>query len=238
MAPQRQNPVLFEIIQGQKRGSQATNLPEWWSASSNKSTASPSRTDAATTYLLKPVSINRATLLGLLLVTLAIGVIGFYLGRAVAPTSNDLRSSDRLAQHRASPINSALMQSHRTSTPDQTTPAATSNTTHQPVTTPATPAADPRQIGHNYYCLATLTLNYREEAERAKAFLARNDVDARVIKVQNQWLQLIVMKGFESPNSQDAKRYGNLLRSLGRAWKSEHRGWSDWSDLYLIKHRR
>jgi len=96
-------------------------------------------------------------------------------------------------------------------------------------------AEDPRRRGYNYFCVATLPSQYKSEAERAVKFLEANDVDAAAISVDN-WIQIVALRGFESPTSPQARQMESLLRGLGRIWKAEHRGGRDWSDLYPMKY--
>lgn len=96
-------------------------------------------------------------------------------------------------------------------------------------------ARDPRQVGYNYFCVATLPSQYKSEAQRAVRFLEGNDVDAAAISVDN-WIQIVALRGFDSPTSPEARQMESLLRGLGRIWKAEHRGGRDWSDLYPMKY--
>jgi hypothetical protein len=98
---------------------------------------------------------------------------------------------------------------------------------------------DPREPGLNYFRLVTMPGNARASGERAVRFLRRNGVDAALVPMKNNnSLKLIALRGFESPNSDPAARqFKRRLQSLGREWKAQHRGSSDWEDLYPEKYR-
>jgi hypothetical protein len=149
----------------------------------------------------------------------------------------DARSTQKLAEILRDPVNGLLLRTDDNSR--QTVPShANPNSTdpNRPAVAPAS-GGDLRIPGYNYFCLATMPPKYRSEAERAVAFLKRNRVDAAIFSVDNHWLQVVALRGFDSASSPQAKEYESLLRSLGRAWKAEQRGWSDWSDLYAIKYK-
>lgn len=239
MAPHKRSTELFEIIRSRDSERDVTQLPNWWSR--DHEGEGRGRGKAVGAWLSQPVYVRmpRGLGLGLGVVVVALVVVGFQLGRIAGGDGLDgeQRSNQKLAEARVGPINPALLQ---TDTPGRTVDPGLKNGKNSPNTTAgASPTAngDPRQVGLNYFCLATMPAKYRADAEKAVAFLKSNQVDARVFVVQNRMLQVIVLRGFEKPYSRDAKQFENLLRSLGRVWKAEHRGWSDWSDLYAIKYK-
>ena len=48
----------------------------------------------------------------------------------------------------------------------------------------------------------------------------------------------MALRGFAQPLSDlEAKRLEYRLKALGRSWKAQHNGSSDWRDLYAEKYR-
>ncbi|MHB1158605.1 MAG: hypothetical protein ACYC26_17410 [Phycisphaerales bacterium] len=169
-------------------------------------------------------------------------IIVFELGRGSGSPQQqtNARSTQKLAELRQTPVNGLLLRTDESaSAPENETgvPASAGMSPSPQSPSPSSPSADPRVPGYNYFCLATMPPKYRAEADRAVAFLQRNRVDAAVFSVDNHWLQVVALRGFDTASSPQAKDYQSLLRSLGRSWKAEHRGWSDWSDLYAVKYQ-
>jgi hypothetical protein len=51
-------------------------------------------------------------------------------------------------------------------------------------------------------------------------------------------LKLVVLRGFTKPLSDpEAKRFEEQIKALGRKWKAEHRGTTDFRDLIAEKYR-
>ncbi|MFA7236543.1 MAG: hypothetical protein WC058_06745 [Phycisphaeraceae bacterium] len=174
---------------------------------------------------------------------IALIIITFELGRGSGSPQQqtNARSTQKLNELRQTEVNALLL---RTDT-DASEPSPKPGQSESFPGASAVPGssstssdrADPRVPGYNYFCLATMPPRYRAEADRAVAFLQRNRVDAAVFSVDNHWLQVVALRGFDTASSPQAKDYQSLLRSLGRSWKAEHRGWSDWSDLYAVKYQ-
>lgn len=99
-------------------------------------------------------------------------------------------------------------------------------------------ASDPREPGLNYYRLTAMPAG-AEEVGRIIAFLSENGVDAAAIPIQNgRSVKMVALRGFERPLSDPAaQQFEQRLRSLGRKWKAQHRGSSDWKDLFPEKYR-
>ncbi|MBI1368082.1 MAG: hypothetical protein GC162_05450 [Planctomycetes bacterium] len=97
---------------------------------------------------------------------------------------------------------------------------------------------DPRQPGMNYFRLISLPAN-ADEAQKAVAFLKANGVDAGAIPFNNgRSVKLLALRGFENPLSDPVARdFADRLKMLGRKWKSQEHGSSDWKDLYPEKYR-
>jgi hypothetical protein len=172
-------------------------------------------------------------------------IIAYEIGHArnvSTQKQTDHVSTEKVTDLRHNPINGLLLRTGDGSLETALAPGNESptGTSHPPVSSPSggtSGGGDPRVPGYNYFCIATMTPKYQADAEKAVAFLQRNRVDAAIIPVDNRWLQVVALRGFDSASSPQAKEYESLLRSLGRAWKAEHRGWSDWSDLYAIKYK-
>ena len=103
----------------------------------------------------------------------------------------------------------------------------------------ATIAGEPRRPGLNYFRLMYVPAKNREEIERAAAFLASEGVDTAIVDDNNgRSLKLVALPGFDSPRSDpQAQKLEDQLKLLGRKWKAQHRGSSDWKDLYPEKFR-
>lgn len=98
-------------------------------------------------------------------------------------------------------------------------------------------SSDPRKIGLNYYRLEQYPEHGRSEAERAASFLKAKGVDAGLIVTKDgKKLFLFAFKGFVKTSSPEAREYRERLLTLGREWKAQHKGTSDWSTLFAKKH--
>jgi hypothetical protein len=236
----RRNPALFEVIHGNARAPRPVKVPDWSGQDASEVAIESAGGPRWMSWLAEPVGLTLPRGLWALVIAAAIvlPVITYEAGRSGAGladlSESDLRSQANVTARRDGPINRSLLASvdHRGSQPT-TADSASQTTGNQPKTTG--PAG--RVPGMNYFCLATIPQQYRDEAERAKAFLEHNSVDAALIPVQNNRIQVIALRGFERPYSDpEAREFESLLRSLGRVWKTEHNGWSDWRDLYPIKY--
>lgn len=101
------------------------------------------------------------------------------------------------------------------------------------------PSGELRQPGLNYFVLVSVPSQNREELEKAVAFLAGEGVDTAVVDDNNgRSLKLVALPGFARPGSDPrAAEFEQKLKMLGRKWKAQHRGSSDWRDLYAEKYR-
>lgn len=98
-------------------------------------------------------------------------------------------------------------------------------------------AEDPRQPGLNYFRLTALPGSGKDEGQRAVEFLRENGIDAGLIPVNNgrSW-KLLALRGFDRIGSPEAKGHAEQLRKLGRLWKAQHKGSSDWNDAIFEKY--
>jgi hypothetical protein len=241
MAPSNKTP--FEIIRGQTAPDKL-RVPNWWRGS--KRDKQPPEDSGKAAWLMRPVTLrlNRAMALGLCAVIGAALVVAYEVGVSRSGGSSvDARSTAEMADLRRQQLNARLMRTDdggSTGSGEAASGSVVTVTHTDPdrvLFVQAGTAADPREPGMNYFCLATMPPKYRGEAEKAVRFLQHNRVDAAIVSVDNRWLQIIALKGFARSTSDAADDYERLLRALGKAWKAEHRGWSDWQDLYAIKYR-
>ena len=107
-----------------------------------------------------------------------------------------------------------------------------------PVEQPAAPEpdGDPRIAGLNYYVLVR---DLPAEGERLVEWLGAQGIPAMTEPVSGGLVKVIVLDGFERGQASSARAlsFKQYLRELGARWKRDQRGSSDFSDLYLEKHR-
>jgi hypothetical protein len=240
----RRRHSLFDAIASNRREGQEpqVRVPDWWNAPKRRDARSAAtgederapRSGPSSNWLAQPyrVAMPRALWLIAIAALAGIVVLAYQMGRGshggALPDQTDARSAERLADARRQEVNPLLLSQVR-----RVNEAGDS----------AAPAGEPtdggvRVPGLNYFCLETMPARYEAEAKRAAGFLGRNGVDAAIVPVHNSRIQLIALRGFDKSalGGSQAREYENLLRSLGRAWKLEHQGWSDWSDLYAAKY--
>ncbi len=133
------------------------------------------------------------------------------------------------------------------------TKAASTNPPVQPVTRPPQQAAPPRQatggqqevpagldrdprvVGMNYWVIARLG---PDEARRAAAFLMANGVTVAIVETNSErFREIIAAAGFEgSGNSPEAARLKSRVLELGRLYRVQEKGPTDFSDMYARKY--
>jgi hypothetical protein len=98
--------------------------------------------------------------------------------------------------------------------------------------------ADPREGGLNYFRLTSIPAS-AQEVGKIIDFLKGHGVDAAAIPINNgRSVKIVALRGFANPLSDpDARAYAEQLKKLGRRWKSQEHGSSDWKDLYPEKYR-
>lgn len=100
------------------------------------------------------------------------------------------------------------------------------------------PENDPRHAGLNYFVLANLP---RDEAERAARFVVDQGVAAGVMAADNRGLcQVVALRGFPAGTLDEKAtvQFKERLRSIGRQYKREQKGPTDFADMFPKKHRR
>ncbi|MBL0920841.1 MAG: hypothetical protein IBJ10_01795 [Phycisphaerales bacterium] len=129
----------------------------------------------------------------------------------------------------------------RTAAPAPTTqaqrPPAGPGPNQRAGTAAATVGRDPRVAGLNYFICARLR---EEEAVRAAEFLSANGVAAAVTPADNASLRLVVAtRGFSRDEMKggEASALRSRITSLGRIYKSQHKGPTDFHDVYPEKHQ-
>lgn len=239
----------FEIIRATQKSPDKLRVPQWW----DKQKKTPKPTGGGS-WWLRPIAFefNRAFAIGAGVVAIALIVIAYEIGASAAQEAvnqTDNRSTRLLADLRAQAVNHELLAGQSSTDRAAGYPGAGSRhigpdralgdgqTTATENSAAGAGGGDPRIAGLNYYCLATMPQRYRSQGEQMVAFLARNQVDAMVVSVHNHKIQVVALRGFERISSREAQRFRERLRALGIAWKAEHNGYTDWHDMYAIKHR-
>jgi hypothetical protein len=94
---------------------------------------------------------------------------------------------------------------------------------------------DPRDAGLNYYVIVR---DLPAEGARLVEWLEARGVAAMTEPVSGGLVKVIVLQGFPRGQASSARAlaFKEHLRELGRRWKRDQRGSSDFSDLYLEKH--
>jgi hypothetical protein len=146
------------------------------------------------------------------------------------------KHGDSMNNIRAKPVNTQLwvnVPDHRIFTSASVIPTA-----NRPATAQSS-SGDPRTHGHNYFILMSVRSTHSDEPTRAAKFLKANGVDAAVLPTKNRSVVLVVLQGFAPPlrpKQSQIDTLRNKLKVLGRRWKAELKGSTDWYDLYLDKH--
>lgn len=118
-------------------------------------------------------------------------------------------------------------------------PSSTQQSVQRPAAVPQRPIVpdrDPREAGLNYYIVDRYD---PATAARAVEFLRASGMDVVALPDENPTFHLIVaLPGFPrgSLSSPEAKALGDQIRRLGRVWKQQNRGPSDFSSCYLKKY--
>lgn len=97
------------------------------------------------------------------------------------------------------------------------------------------PRDDPRVPGLNYYNVTYLS---KAQAEEAARFLVRNGVPAARTTPNSRGLCYVVaMQGFEAGtlDEPEARAYVRMIKALGRQYKAEEDGPTDFSDMWPQK---
>jgi hypothetical protein len=100
---------------------------------------------------------------------------------------------------------------------------------------PVSADRDPRVMGMNYWVIARLG---PDEARRAASFLLANGVTVAVVETNSErFREIIASTGFEgSGNSPEASRLKSRVLELGRLYRVQEKGPTDFSDMYARKY--
>lgn len=104
-----------------------------------------------------------------------------------------------------------------------------------PTAEPHSPAQ--RQIGLNYMVLCRYP---RADADRLVAFLARNGVDAAAVpSTMSGSFHVVALRGFAAGTltTPAAVQYERQLKQLGRKWKLEEKGPTEFADSFWQKYK-
>jgi hypothetical protein len=92
---------------------------------------------------------------------------------------------------------------------------------------------DPRVPGLNYWVIARLG---PDEARRAAAYLQASGVDVAVVETNSdKFREVIASTGFEGLSSPEAARLKSRILELGRLYRVQEKGPTDFSDMYARK---
>lgn len=143
-----------------------------------------------------------------------------------APRIEEPRVESRLPVNQNSPAN----------TGDSTTETVDAGAVVEPAAAAPQASDDPRTAGLNYYILVR---DLPAEGERLVDWLGSQGISAMTEPVSGGLVKVVVLDGFERGQASSARAlsFKQYLRELGARWKRDHRGSSDFSDLYLEKHR-
>lgn len=251
MSQGKETTPLFEIIHKAPRGApRAVRVPQWMQHAEEMErqveVAQPTAPGSASTrsrwlsWWYRPVRfrLQMGVLALVALAALALVVVAFLIGlkyherRMIQQDVQWDAAQQSLEPVRQQPVDSQLIP-----------PAVPRNLPAEGASLPggagaSGQAADPREPGLNYFRLVTLPASAAEEGTRAVAFLQRSGIDAVLIAENNgRSLKLMALPGFSGPGSPDARKFAERIKTLGRQWKSQHRGSSDWGDLLAEKYK-
>lgn len=243
---EKQPPPLFEVMrkaEARKSGAlgRSLNPLKWMPGRDHAGTPALSpATRSVGAWMTRPVMLRLPVMslvvFGLILVGLIAAAvsIGYQTGQKV--TEETEQSYDKAIQSLAAvkdqPAKPLIPGTVTGVDPSVALPPAKAETANGTI-------GDPRQGGLNYYRLTVLPAASKPELLRAVEFLKRNGFDATLIPVNNgRSLKLVALKGFAKPLSDPAaKRYESDLKALGRKWKTQEKGATDWKDMIPEKYK-
>lgn len=244
---------LYEVIHKSRKGDgkNAVHIPEWM----HRAVEMEGKTDAATpntpgsastrarwiAWWYRPVRfrLQLGVLLLMSFAMVATLLAAFLIGRKYQEQRDIERERSWVGSH--SSLESALERPVQGGLIPPSVPRnlPTSETNGGPATTGSGlgSASDPREPGLNYFRLVTLPAA-SDEGSRTVAFLQSEGVDAVLILDNNpRFVKLLALPGFAQPGSPEGKRFEERLKRLGRKWKTEHDGSSDWHDMLAEKYK-
>ncbi len=170
-------------------------------------------------------------------------VLGWTLGHRQATAHAQRAEAARQAEQwpvsdpllAEAPLNPGLIAANTSPQADSGSSRKAAAPGRAPASAP-TAGGDPRVSGLNYYIVARYDA---PTAERAAEFLTRHGLAAGAFPDNNPRLYLVVvLRGFPGGelDSAEARQVRQEIARLGRLWKGEERGPSDFSDAYPAKH--
>ncbi len=241
MSSRRTGPVLLELVRDSPR-------PQSSASSSAPTQDEPTPGSGMLNWAGRTVRVPAGYLFVVIAVIAAVGLLGYTIGYGRASQIAEQQRARELGAVVNDPLDSGPPDLNLAPRPEeppvQSTLATSEGAEQQPADAPAQPPAqseqstsgDPRTEGLNYYVLVR---DLPAEGDRLVAWLDSRGVPAMTEPVSGGLVKVIVLDGFERGQASSARAlsFKQHLRELGARWKRDHRGSSDFSDLYLEKHR-
>lgn len=241
MSPRKSGPVLLELLKDNPRPTvPGAGVPA----------AEPVSGAGMWNWAGRTIRVPAGYIFAAVAVFVAFGLLGYVIGygraERVAEADAVRRAQQAVPAH--DPLDDAPLNLNLTS-PRPEDPAVepglspvVPETGRADAASEAEEAAEPggdraplRQAGLNYYVIVR---DLPAEGDRLVAWLDGRGIPAMTEPVGGGLVKVIVLEGFArgQASSAQALSYKEHLRELGRRWKREHRGSSDFSDLYLEKY--
>ena len=235
MAPRKAGPVLLELIRDSSRPTPGVAAP-----------AEPS-SGGMWNWAGRTIRVPAGYVFVVAAVVAAVGLLGYVIGYGRAERIAEGEAARRAQQ--SIPVTDPLDQSplNLNLTSPQPERPLSDPVPSRPVSgsgipaeaRPAGPAGappDPREASLNYYVIVR---DLPSEGARLVAWLGEQGVPALTEPVSGGLVKVVVTEGFArgQASSAQALSYKEHLRELGRRWKRDQKGSSDFSDLYLEKYR-
>lgn len=186
---------------------------------------------------------------------LALAVVAYLIGysRAEANAESERRRVLQTELDMVDPLNSpsGTLANPQTAQNAPTGGPAPTQTATRPTQQPSQPGAtqapptgaqrqqpgglerDPRVPGLNYWVIARLG---PDEARRAAAYLLASGVQVAVVETNSdKFREVIASTGFEGLSSPEAARLKSRILELGRLYRVQEKGPTDFSDMYARK---
>lgn len=240
MSSRRTGPVLLELVRDSPR-------PQSSASSSAPTQDEPAPGSGMLNWAGRTVRVPAGYLFVVIAVIVAVGLLGYTIGYGRASQIAEQQRARELGAVINDPLDSGppdLNLAPRPEEPAVESTLAISETSEQPndaatgAQTPAEqqPSGDARTEGLNYYVLVR---DLPAEGDRLVAWLDSRGVPAMTEPVSGGLVKVIVLDGFERGQASSARAlsFKQHLRELGARWKRDHKGSSDFSDLYLEKFR-
>lgn len=236
--PRKAGPVLYELVRERPRGG---------SEVAGAAPAPETTGSGLWNWAGRTIRVPAGYLFVVAAVIVAAGLVGYVIGYGRAERLAEADAVRRAQQ--SVPVNDPLTEgpinlnltapSPEAPTPDERRPAAgerdEGSAESAPPQEPAETDGDPRTPDLNYYVLVR---DLPAEGARLVEWLEARGVAAMTEPVSGGLVKVIVLEGFPRGQASSARAlaFREHLRELGRRWKRDHRGSSDFSDLYLEKH--